>query len=188
MSEIKPLGPEDFDAIFAYLNHQLAYNGKDGYPLFMPVSRTESAFPEEKWQNFIADLVKPVAGPRWRRAWFVEDENGQICGHVDLRAHPEPHTRHRALLGLGVLKSHHRRGYGEALMYHVMNWVKSSDIIEIIDLSVLSANVPARKLYEKLGFETLCEIKDMFRIDGNSESHFMMTKVIRQPEVMPENK
>lgn len=106
------------------------------------------------------------------------EDTRQICGHVDLRALPEPCTEHRCLLGLGVLKEFQGRGYGESLTRYAMDWARANESIEIIDLSVFSCNLPAVNLYRKLGFEQICEIKDMFRIDGQSESHIMMSLVL----------
>tara|TARA_R110000824_G_scaffold336_7_gene2096 strand:- start:9196 stop:9732 length:537 start_codon:yes stop_codon:yes gene_type:complete len=175
---IKQLLPEDFDEFFIYLNKQLSHNGRDGSPLFMPMSRSQSHFPKEKQQSFVDGLNIPVGAPRWRRAWFIVEDSKQICGHVDLRALHEPCTQHRSLLGLGVLKESQGKGFGALLTRYAMNWAKSNDLIEIIDLAVLSSNLPAIRLYEKLGFERICEIHDMFRVDGQSESHIMMSKIL----------
>jgi ribosomal protein S18 acetylase RimI-like enzyme len=175
---IKPLIADDFDNFFIYLNKQLSHNGKDGSHLFMPISRTQSIFPDDKRQSFVNGLSLTIGEPRWRRAWIIANEAKQIIAHVDLRALSDPCTQHRTLLGLSVLKEAQGKGHGEALTKFAIDWVKDNEILEIIDLSVLSKNMPAIKLYEKLGFIKHCEIKDMFRIDGQSESHIIMSKTV----------
>ena len=178
LPNIKPLSADDFDDFFIYLNNQLSHNGKHGNPLFMPASRTQSVFPSEKRQSFINGLNTPIGEPHWRRAWIIVNQAKHIIAHVDLRALPDSYTQHRTLLGLGVLKDAQGKGYGEALTKFAIDWVKDNKMLEIIDLSVLSKNRPAVKLYEKLGFLKHCEISDMFRIDGQSESHIMMSKAV----------
>lgn len=176
VERIKPLKEADFDSFFKYLNQQLSQNGKDGSPLFQPLSRSISGFPKEKETSFIDGLTFLIGQPKWRRAWIMTESSGEIIGHMDLRALLEPYTEHRTLLGMGMLKKYQRKGYGELLVNYAINWVKADDVLEQIDLSVLSNNIPAIRLYEKVGFNKVCEISDMFRIDGNSESHIMMTK------------
>lgn len=178
MHKIRPLTLKDNENFFSYLDKQLLNNGKNDSPLFIPMSREQSRFPNEKKQRFIDGLAIPVGSRGWRRAWFMLDDYEQICAHVDLCGLHEPYTEHRCLLGLGVLKGSQGKGIGEHLTNYAIEWAQSNETIEIIDLAVLSLNVPAIKLYEKLGFEKLCEVKDMFRIDGRSESHYMMSKVL----------
>jgi RimJ/RimL family protein N-acetyltransferase len=174
--EIRPLEAKDCASFFSYLNHHLSGNGKDGTPLFQPVSRSESKFPKEKVDSFTEGLVIPVVELRWRRAWIAVGENGEILAHIDLRALAEPNTEHRALLGMGVHTNFRGRGIGTRPIAAVETWVKNSTRIEIIDLWVLSRNKPAIALYRSTGFEMLGEIEDMFRIDGISESHTLMSK------------
>lgn len=178
MHKVRPLTLKDSKEFLSYLDKQLLNNGKNGSPLFMPAPRELSCFPAEKKQRFIDGLAISVGSRGWRRAWVVLDDSKNICAHVDLCGLHEPYTEHRGLLGLGVLKHSQGKGLGEILTRHAIEWATANETIEILDLAVLSENVPAIKLYEKLGFSKLCEIKDMFRIDGQSESHCMMTKVL----------
>lgn len=176
MNRIRLLETTDFDNFFTYLNQQLSQNGKGGSPLFQPLARSISSFPKKKESTFVEGLTIPVGRPRWRRAWIISDSNDEIMGHVDLRALAEPYTEHRTLLGMGILRKHQRKGYGELLVNYAINWAREDDCLEKMDLSVLSNNSPAIKLYEKVGFTLVCKIPDMFRIDGSSESHTMMSK------------
>lgn len=172
---IRPLVEENFERFFSYLKQQLLENGRNG-PLFQPQSREDDLLPSDKMTSFINGLTRPISKPGWRRAWIAEGAAGDIIGHADLRARPEPHTAHRALLGMGVRRDVRRSGLGQELVNFILDWAKHTGAIEIVDLSVMSNNLPAIKLYEKLGFTTLCEIEDMFRIDGKSEGDTLMTK------------
>lgn len=99
-------------------------------------------------------------------------------GHVDLRAHADKNITHRALLGMGVGKAYRGMGLSRQLLEYVCGWVRSNDQIEWIDIEVLSANLPALALYRSAGFDHLCEIPDLYRIDGKPEAVIRMARKI----------
>ena len=133
-------------------------------------------FSAEKMTAYIGGLDVPVGQPGWRRAWFAEGVAGEIIGHIDLRARPEPCTEHRALLGMGVSSTCRRAGIGRKLAEFVFCWARESSVIDTIDLAVLSCNLPAIRLYEGLGFTKVSEIPDMFTINGAVHGDIQMTK------------
>jgi ribosomal protein S18 acetylase RimI-like enzyme len=165
---IRPIAIEQFDKFVAYLDDQASDNGRDGTPLFRPSSRSGTRFDPEKLAAFRAGLELVVGAPKWRRAWTAFGAGDAIAGHVDLRAHPDSCTEHRALLGLGVHRDHRRRGLGRALVEHSLDWARLETELEWIDLNFLSGNVPAERLYRNLGFEHIVTVADMYRIDGES--------------------
>ena len=175
---IKTLNEKDFDRFFEYLTLHISESGNDG-PMFQPLSRDDDPLPADKMASFIKGLSVPVGKPGWRRAWIAEGVTGEVVGHVDLRSRPEPYTGHRALLGMGVSSACRREGLGQKLVMFVSSWALESNVIESIDLAVLSDNLPAIKLYEKLSFTMVCEIPDMFRINGVSHGDIHMTKRLR---------
>jgi ribosomal protein S18 acetylase RimI-like enzyme len=172
---IQILEQEDLQDFFSYLDLHIRENGKDGAPLFQPQSRSQSGFPKEKETGFVEGLSIPVGAPKWRRACVYREASGGIVGHVDLRGRSEPFTSHRALLGMGVHQLLRGRGIGMSMVEHVLHWARNSGAIEVIDLEVLAHNAPAIRLYQKAGFEFVCRIEDMFRIDGQSEPYVLMT-------------
>ena len=173
--KIRLMEAGDYPAFFDYLNAQLEENGKSGAPLFQPVPREIVKLPAEKEAAFVAGLSKTIGQPGWRRAWLAMDENNKnILGHVDLRAHQEVNTSHRALLGMGMIKSCRQLGIGRTLLEFACEWARQSNLLEWIDIEVLCDNKPAFHLYETAGFEKLCVIQDMYRIDGQAEGYVRM--------------
>jgi ribosomal protein S18 acetylase RimI-like enzyme len=168
------------EAFFAYLDDHLGDNGRDGAPLFQPLSRSESRFPDDKRRAFANGLATPFGQPGWRRAWVALAPDGAIAGHVDLRARPERHTGHRALLGMGVHRDHRRQGLGLHLIHAATGWARACTALEHIDLEVLSANAAALALYTKAGFHRVGKYEDMFRIDGESLAYTLMTASLRR--------
>jgi ribosomal protein S18 acetylase RimI-like enzyme len=171
---------EQFDAFVAYLDDQASDNGLNGTPLFRPRSRSDTRFDPEKQAAFRAGLELAVGAPKWRKAWAAFGAGDAIAGHVDLRAHLDSCTEHRALLGLGVHRDHRRRGLGKALVEHCLDWARRATELEWIDLNFLWGNVPAERLYRRLGFEHVATVADMYRIDGESIACVSMALRLRR--------
>lgn len=170
---IRALDPREAAPFFAYLNDHLRDNGAQGHPLFQPMPRSQSAFPDDKAAAFQRGLGIAVGQPGWRRAWIAAGQDG-ILGHVDLRARPESATAHRALLGMGVHRLARRQGLGRVLLASAVAWARNAGLAWV-DLEVLSINEPARALYREAGFRHSGEIADMFRIDGEQLAYTLMT-------------
>jgi GNAT superfamily N-acetyltransferase len=170
---IRPLHSEELATFFHYLNDHLLDNGRDGAPLFQPMSRSSAGFPPEKVNGFNTGLLASFGQQGWRRVWVAVRE-GEIMGHIDLRSRPEPTARHRCLLGMGVHRDVRRAGLGAALVEAAAGWAREQGL-EWIDLEVLAGNAPARTLYRKCGFVQTGEIPDLFRIDGESLGYVFMS-------------
>ena len=173
---IRPLESNEYPAFFSYLNAQLEENGKNGNPLFHPVSRAINTFPQEKEAAFVSGLSKTVCQSGWRRAWVICNEAGHIMGHVDLRAHSDSTIHHRALLGMGVGMDYRRQGLGRELLEFACDWVRHHAELEWIDIEVLAENEPAVQLYRNAGFEWMCDIPDLYRIDDQPQTVTRMAR------------
>ena len=175
---IRAAGRDDLPSFFAYLNDHLRDNGKGGTALFMPMARSASFFPPEKVDAFRTGVDTPVGEAGWRRLWLAFGEDGEIAGHIDLRARPEKPSAHRALLGMGVHRNARKQGLGSRLVEAAAAWA-TEEGFDWIDLEVLSVNAPARALYASCGFVQVGEIADMFRIDGESLGYTFMVRKLR---------
>lgn len=177
--EIKPLAEERIDDFFCYLTDHISDNGKDNSPLFQPISINNLSIPKGLVDSFKDGQSISMDKSGWRRAFIAVNKMNDIIGHIDLKSHSQTYTHHRALLGMGVHRDYRQLGLGKSLIETAIEWANNATAIESIDLWVLSANSPAIRLYKKLGFQTIGEVEDMFRIDGNSLNYVMMTKKIR---------
>lgn len=177
--QIVQIAPERLAQLFQYLDDQLQENGRDGIPLFQPLSRLQSRVPPEKAASFAAGLSVPFGQPGWRQMWIALDTLGAIAGHVDLRARPDPASGHRALLGMGVRRDARRLGLGRQLVDTALAWAAVTPPLEWVDLDVLSVNLAARRLYERAGFAVTGEVPDLYRIDGEPHGSVMMSRRVR---------
>ena len=143
------------------------------------MARSESTFPAERKAAFANGLATPLNLPGWRRVWVARDAGGAIAGHIDLRARPEKASSHRALLGMGVRRSHRRQGLAVRLLQAAHHWAVHETALAWIDLEVLTTNLPARSLYLANGFAVTGEVADMFRIDGEVLGYTFMALALR---------
>jgi ribosomal protein S18 acetylase RimI-like enzyme len=168
----------DFDAFFVYLNAQLATNGMGATPLFQPMPRGASVFPPGRVGTFRDGAHIPVGAPHWRRLWLAWAPDGGIAGHVDLRGRSEAlAAAHRCLLGMGVAPGWRARGLGARLVAEACAQAQALGLAWI-DLEVLAANAPARRLYARCGFVQTGEIVDMFRVDGTAHAYVFLSRRI----------
>ena len=163
---IRPATADDLPALFAYLGEQLAENGRDGL-LFQPMESTNEGVPAALQERFTAGIATPAGQPGWRQVWIALDEAGGIAGHIDLRGRPEPASRHRTLLGMGVRHDLRRAGLGTRLVQEALAWARTAGFAWV-DLEVLSQNHKARALYVRTGFHETGETPDLYRIGGAS--------------------
>ncbi len=173
---VEPITEADDATFFRYLGCQLAENGRDG-AWFMPLAPTDAGVPPERQQGFRDGLATLVGEPGWRRGWIARNARGEVAGHVDLRAHPEPFTGHRCQLGMGVQRDHRRIGLAIRLLAHATRWAAAQGF-KWIDLQVLSANEPAVALYRREGFQMQGGKPDMFVIDGVSLGEIWMARKV----------
>ncbi|ACK49677.1 GCN5-related N-acetyltransferase [Methylocella silvestris BL2] len=89
---------------------------------------------------------------------FVADLDDVVIGMAAIELFDEPayqgaEPRQRAcVMAIAVAEAHRRQGVATRLMQHVMDWLKTSEVVSI-GLYVRAGNDGARGFYEKMGFE-----------------------------------
>lgn len=160
--EIRELATEDHAAWMAHIRRQAAQSGQDGLPRFDP---DPARVQDVAWTaGFIGRFLRPLDQPGWGRGWAAFDGD-RLIGHVDLRSNEFRTSQHRAMLGIGIERSHHGKGIGAMLMQHAIGWARAQGL-DWLHLCVFAENLPARALYRRYGFVESGIIPDLFRIDG----------------------
>ncbi len=96
-------------------------------------------------------------------AIFVADVEGEIAGFVAVQARvpheglDDPPGEYALVSDLSVLPSHRRRGIGRALLQAAESHARALHAHEL-RIGVLSANAPARRLYQAHGFTAYVEM------------------------------
>lgn len=75
-------------------------------------------------------------------------------------------VRHRGTIGITVAKRFWRLGIGLQMMRIIISFSENSDILTKLELLVHQDNIPAIKLYNKLGFFREGNIQRYFYFDG----------------------
>lgn len=108
---IRPLRTDDVDIYLRNLCETDAESGVDGAAHSHPYGKSEpfdigAARDRElqRWSTAIDDLA-------WRRAWGLFD-SVELVGHIYLAGANLRSELHRVELGMGIRRSHHRRGGG----------------------------------------------------------------------------
>jgi RimJ/RimL family protein N-acetyltransferase len=79
-----------------------------------------------------------------------EDE---VIGVAGLHGGRRKAVRHNGGVGISVNREWRDKGVGTALLRHMIEWAKASNVITRIELEVMTHNERAMHVYEKLGFK-----------------------------------
>ena len=96
---------------------------------------------------------------------FVAMIDNEVVGWCDILPVKREGFTHCGELGMGVHPRYRRLGIGQQLIVRTIQKAKEKGL-ERIELEVFASNVPAIKLYEKLGFVTEGVKKKARKIDG----------------------
>ena len=82
---------------------------------------------------------------------------------------------HIALLGTSVAKNYRGQGIGRLTMNNLCQWAVRKKGLEYLELSVMTDNHVAQKLYKSLGFEVIARVPKAFRYeDGSYQENIVM--------------
>lgn len=160
--EIHPARLADAGDFSAYVIEHVSHSGRDGAPHFAITNKMS----RDDIQNRALDRWnKSLGEPLWGRAWLLWSLNPhRIVGHLELIGGRVPAEFHRATLAMGMLREFTAQGNGRRMMEAAFAWARSEANLSWIDLGVFTENIPARKLYERMGFQLLGIRRDAFRI------------------------
>jgi len=175
MIVINELNSERLDDFFHYLTIHISENGQDGTILYFPLSKEQSILSNELMIKFKEGLNKDVGETGWRKVWVALSQESKIVGHIDIRLNNQLNSEHRVLLGMGIDINFRGLKIGQKMLEFIIEYCRKNPKISWIDLEVMTKNIPAKNLYEKMGFEHLSTIKDMFRINKVSYDYTSMT-------------
>jgi len=117
------------------------------------------ALPLEKIESFVRESVANDA------VQFVALDGVRVVGWADIFREWPYAISHCGSLGMGVLPDYRHRGLGEALLRACIAKARVKGITRI-ELAARADNVPAIRLYEKLGFGREAVKRNGMRFDG----------------------
>lgn len=104
--------------------------------------------------------------------------DGEVVGNCDLRFFTLTKARHRASLGISILRDYWGLGIGSSMFEQMINAARARGV-EIMELEFIEGNHRARGLYEKYGFQVVSEKPNAFKLkDGTYLKEFYMQKYL----------
>ena len=126
----------------------------------------------EKQLNFINRMINSE-----NDKMFTAVVDGKIVGTGQISFNTRIKLRHRASIGIALLKEYWGLGIGSAMFEQIIKTAIERDGVLQLELEVIQGNERAMALYKKFGFETVAEIPDAIRLkDGTMLKEFTMMK------------
>lgn len=131
-------------------------------------------------ENYTPEFFKEHLD-KWKHSFLVGMYEDKIVGYVMCRVEwgwsnfSPKFTRKGHVISLAVLPEYRRLGIGEKLMVHALDALKTRYSANEVYLEVRVSNMPAIKLYEKLGFKII-RVVPMYYSDGE-DAYIMARKL-----------
>lgn len=109
----------------------------------------------------------------------VAEVDGKIAGTCQISFSKRIKLKHKAGIGIAILKEFWGFGIGSAMFKEMIEQAKNNNDVLQIELEVIEGNERAISLYEKFGFKTVAEKPDAVRLkDGTMLKEITMMKKI----------
>ena len=82
---------------------------------------------------------------------FLAFDGGSLIGYVAVIGGAANRNKHRAQIAVGVLSTHRKRGIGTGLFLSMEEWARATGLHRL-ELTVVTDNKPALRLYKKMGY------------------------------------
>ena len=137
------------------------------------------SYPEEieshTVESQLAFINRMIDSPKDKMFTAIVD--GKIAGTGQVSFNTRIKTKHRASIGIALLKEYWGLGIGSAIFTEIIKSATEYGGITQLELEVVEGNHRAIALYKKFGFETVAEIPDAIRLkDGTMLKYFTMMK------------
>lgn len=104
--------------------------------------------------------------------------DGRIAGNCQFARKTKLKNRHRAMIGIALLKDYWNLGIGTAMFQEMIRLARQQGI-EQLELEVIEGNERAMALYEKMGFRVVGAKPNAIRLkDGTRLQEYYMVKEI----------
>lgn len=118
--------------------------------------------------------------------YVVAERDGQILGHAFLDPMGRESIAHVVRLTIAVHPGFEEHGIGETMLRHLVDWAKTTEGVEKIELNVRAINTRAIRLYQKLGFTIEGRIRNRMKLnDGRITDDLEMGLFVKGQTILP---
>lgn len=155
----------------------------EGMLNYLRVSAEETEFilryPEECSKYTYENEQKVFA--QWRESEndlaLVCVVDGEVAGNCHVRINTNLKTRHRASIGIALMKKYWNLGIGTLFFEEMIAFAKAKPQVTQIELEFIEGNTRARALYEKMGFRIYGVRPNAIKLkDGRLLNEYLMIK------------
>jgi RimJ/RimL family protein N-acetyltransferase len=141
---------------------------------------TEMMMLEPGERSESADEVRPhlqetIASPN--STIIVAESDSQIVGYVSAVGGSYRRTRHSAYVVIGVSRAYQGRGIGRSLLGAMRSWAVQRGVARL-ELTVRAEDEPARRLYERVGFQVEGVRRGSLQVNGELIDELAMALVL----------
>ncbi|MHC5251651.1 GNAT family N-acetyltransferase [Listeria kieliensis] len=139
------------------------------FMLYLPGERV---YQEKKLKHFIQTTQENgiLLGVKYQN---------QIIGFISAQTSKLAKVKHTGYLVIGVQKKFQKSGIATKLFEKLFTWARNKGIHRL-ELTVITANLPAIRLYEKLGFQKEGLKKDAIYMNNRYYDEFYMAKLLNE--------
>lgn len=81
----------------------------------------------------------------------ADEQTGQLAGYLQAIGRPQRRIKHVVSINVAILQAYTGQGLGGRLFAFLEDWARQNGV-KRLDLTVMQNNLPAQKLYRRLGF------------------------------------
>jgi RimJ/RimL family protein N-acetyltransferase len=122
------------------------------------------------------ERIRGIRGGQQENVW-IADVEGKLVGFLGATIGGVNRNRHSANLAMGVLSDYWGRSIGQELLKSLEVWARSH-ALRRLELTVMTHNFRALRLYLKRGFIVEGLRRDALRIDGCFVDEYWMAKLL----------
>ena len=156
----------------ALLDYMIQCNGETEFVLSYPDEFTITA---EEEGDFVEGLAQSDG------SLMISCFDGERCvGNAQIQFSNRDKLKHRANIGIGILKDYWRQGIATAMLKLLLEVAEHHPDVACVGLEYIEGNDRARGLYEKLGFVETYRKPDAIRWrDGSIHAEIGMVKYLK---------
>lgn len=108
---------------------------------------------------------------------IIAELNETLIGYVTIQGGRTKRNRHAAKVAMGILPSFRNKGIGFKLLQETEAWAVKQEMHRL-ELTVVTENEPAYRLYEKFGFKNEGKKEDTLYFNDRFYDEFVMAKLL----------
>lgn len=154
-------------AVYRELNQTL--DAETSFRLYEPGERSEAL------TEYAAEIERFLQNPQSNIIVAEDEATGKLVGYLQAIGRTQRRIRHVVSVNVAILQAYTGQGLGGQLFASLETWAKAHSVHRI-DLTVMQNNLPAQKLYEKLGFAREGLKRSSMYVDGEYIDEIYMSK------------